>query len=347
MEEIKVSVIMSVYNTEEMLLRQAIDSILTQTYENIEFLIVNDCSDQWCKDILYNYKDDRIRIIDNIENLGLAASLNKAIDVSKGKYIARMDSDDVSYMDRIEQQVLYMEHHTDVDVLAGVAAIIQNGKKTGFSGLYYKLELEVFKIQMSLANMPFVHPTVMFRTSFLNKHNLRYDESFRKAQDYNMWVRCLEYGKLDVLQKVVLDYRIHDNQLSTGSSSQREYADRTKVMCLEKLIKDYTEQEKELYIHLRDMKLYGTIKDNVKLIGKLVNENNQLKVYPTKKYQTQLYFLWWRKALWKENTQLRNNMLANSGIFFKIIEAFLAEITGFVRLKMYEKEQTKKWIREQ
>lgn len=114
-----VSVIMSVFNENPEFLIEAIHSILAQTYTNFEFIIIDDGSDEECKRILHDFSlfDSRIRIITNISNIGLTKSLNKGIEVSQGKYIARMDSDDFSLPMRIELQVQYMEKHNDVIVL--------------------------------------------------------------------------------------------------------------------------------------------------------------------------------------------------------------------------------------
>ena len=110
MNESKVSIIMSTYQTEETQLKQAIESILGQTYSNLELIIV---CDGICKDIdiIKQYKDNRIHLIENEVNRGLPYSLNRAIEHSEGKYIARMDSDDISVKNRIAKQVEFMAKH--------------------------------------------------------------------------------------------------------------------------------------------------------------------------------------------------------------------------------------------
>src|SRR6187397_2012165 len=107
MSEPLVTVLMSVYNAEKYL-REAIDSILNQTYRNFEFIIINDASTDGSEAIINSYKDERIRLISNSQNLRLTASLNKGIDLAKGKYIARMDADDASLPERLQKQVTFM-----------------------------------------------------------------------------------------------------------------------------------------------------------------------------------------------------------------------------------------------
>ena len=117
-KNIKISVVMAVYNGEKYL-RSAIDSILSQTYIDFEFIIIDDCSTDNTANILESYTDSRIQIIRNEKNLRLPASLNKGLKIAKGKYIARMDADDIAMPDRFEKQVKYLEAHQEVAVIGG------------------------------------------------------------------------------------------------------------------------------------------------------------------------------------------------------------------------------------
>ena len=117
--DIKITVLMSVYNTKEDYLREAIESILNQTLREFEFIIINDASNEQTINILDQYNDDRIIRIDNEVNHGLTASLNKGLSVAKGEYIARMDADDISYPNRLELQYQYMQKHPNVAILGG------------------------------------------------------------------------------------------------------------------------------------------------------------------------------------------------------------------------------------
>ena len=112
-----VSVIMSNYNTPEEYLRESIESILNQTYSHIEFIIVDDCSTDNSLNVIKSYKDDRIVLIENTENLGLTKSLNKALKQAKGEFVARMDADDISLPTRFEKQVAFLKQNSDVDAI--------------------------------------------------------------------------------------------------------------------------------------------------------------------------------------------------------------------------------------
>ena len=157
-----VSVIMSVYNTEEHFLRGAIESILVQTYKNFEFIIVDDASEIRYKDILHSYQDKRIQILQNGRNKGLTESLNRALDVCKGDYIARMDSDDINLPERIERQVKYLEEHRDIDVLACVTCVYD-----GTDNLRFALETSRIRVPggyFSCRNFTFFSDVNIFRS---------------------------------------------------------------------------------------------------------------------------------------------------------------------------------------
>lgn len=131
----RVSVIMSVYNSEKYL-EDSIKSILNQSFKDFEFIIVNDCSNDNSLKIINKYKENdvRIRLINNSKKINLANSLNKCLKVAKGKYIARMDADDISIKNRLEIQYNFMEENEDIFLCGGSAIVINEyGKKKGNS----------------------------------------------------------------------------------------------------------------------------------------------------------------------------------------------------------------------
>ena len=117
MADIKISVVMSVYNTSETYLKEAIESILNQSLPDFEFIIINDASNRATSAILNQYTDERIVRIENQQNLGITASLNEGLEIARGRYIARMDADDVSFPERLSKQYQYMEKHPHIAVL--------------------------------------------------------------------------------------------------------------------------------------------------------------------------------------------------------------------------------------
>ncbi len=202
-----VSVIMPVHNSEKYL-RESLLSILTQTYENIEVIIVNDgCTDGSMK-IVDSFNDQRIRIIQNNENIGLAASLNKAIQSSQGIYLARMDADDISYSRRIEKQILFLDNNLDVDIVGSAMRFIGHSRYVS----RFPQSHEECRVQL-LFNVCFGHPTVVFRKSvFADPRNL-YDESLKQySEEYELWCRLVSQFRFHNLNEVLLYYRIHGPQ---------------------------------------------------------------------------------------------------------------------------------------
>ena len=222
--KVRVSVIMATYNTEKKKLMDAIESILNQTYKEFEFIIV---CDGLVKDyeIVKRYSDNRIKVIFNDSNIGLARSLNKALAISTGKYIVRMDSDDISLKNRIELQVDYMEKNPDI-VVSDMRALCFGS----YNGLKYNLFSKPDEIQVQLLYKNcLIHPAAIIRSEVLKKYNIRYNETFEVAQDYELWNRLVKYGKITQLKKIGLKYRVHSKQISID---RRELQNKNKIRVL-------------------------------------------------------------------------------------------------------------------
>lgn len=244
--DIEVSVIMSVYNTKEEYLRKAIESILNQTFKKYEFIIINDCSDEKTTEILEGYQDERIVLVKNDKNLGLTASLNIGLARAKGRYIARMDSDDISYVDRFKSQYNYMEQHPDVDVLGGWVKVEKKINKS-----YGSANNEWRKVRMLFENAGICHSTAFIRKTFLDQYSIKYDVGIKKSQDYDLWCRCLEFGTIAVIPKEILQYRVHDSQISIkDSDDQMYYKNIIRKRELERICQNYTEQEIQQFLNM-------------------------------------------------------------------------------------------------
>ena len=273
----EISVIMSVYNTNEKFLREAVESILGQSFTDFEFIIVNDGSNQETVDVLDSYNDDRIVRINNVKNLGLTQSLNKGLRIAKGKYIARMDADDISYKQRLEKQYNYMEKHKDIDILG---AWTTDGKRIQrYDG---KISSECRKVRMLFGNAGIAHPTAFIRNSFLKQNGLKYDERIRKAQDYKLWVDCLACGgTIAVYPKTLLLYRIHDSQISNyATGEQSRYMQEIRTNLLRQLYSDITEEELQQFVSIDEALLPR--KQFRFLCEKIENENARKNIYDAK-----------------------------------------------------------------
>ena len=207
-----ISVIMSVYNAEKYL-KEAVDSILNQTYKNFEFIIINDCSSDNSLLILQEYEKihDNIILINNIQNLGLTKNLNLALKHANGKYIARMDADDISELDRFQKQVDFLESNTSIDILGTFSKNInEKGEITGTRSTPITHK-DIMKILPKLS--PLSHPTVMFRKDSLEKIGF-YNDKYKTSQDYDMWFRASRAGlKFYNIPEFLLKYRMNDDYI--------------------------------------------------------------------------------------------------------------------------------------
>lgn len=218
-----VSVIMSNFNTPESYLRASIESVLEQTYKNFEFIIVDDCSTDDSLSIIYAYHDERIVVLKNEKNLGITKSLNRALSVAKGEFIARMDADDICLPERFEKQVNYLMNNLSVIVCGSAVEFIGNIEDKRNIVQYRKLpDRETFQINLFFANNPnIVHPSAMFNNVLLKKYNITYNENYKYAQDYRMWVECSKYGECVNLCDVLLKYRLHANAVSSDKKQEQ------------------------------------------------------------------------------------------------------------------------------
>ncbi|MES2762088.1 MAG: glycosyltransferase [Bacteroidota bacterium] len=213
----KVSVIMSVYNGAHFV-RRSIESILAQSFSDFEFIIINDGSSDESEKIILEFKDERIRYIDNKVNLGLIASLNKGLSLAKGEYIARMDDDDISLPSRFEKQVAYLDEHKTTAVLATRLVIIN---ENGFEVDNWKEDLlarSTDEIKQLLPKSNCIgHPTVMMRAECLRAFN--YSSKLKNSEDWGLWLNLLSKGfVIAKLDEVLLQYRVHNKSTTVSAN---------------------------------------------------------------------------------------------------------------------------------
>ena len=210
MDQPFVSVIMPSYNTDSVYLHKAVESILNQTYRNFELVIVDDASCPAVKNVLSDIEDARIVYIENSGNKGLPYTLNNGIKNSKGKYIFRMDSDDICLPERIQKEVDFFETHMDIDVVASFA------QGFGEKKLLYHSSTKDEQIRAELLwRNPIIHPTVAFRATTIHGKNIWYKEG-SVAEDFEIWSRMafFENCHFAVIPEVLLMYRFHSGQVT-------------------------------------------------------------------------------------------------------------------------------------
>lgn len=222
----QVSVLMPVYNTASFL-REAMDSILSQTFEDFELIVLDDCSPDNAEEVLDAYDDPRIVRYRGEKNVGLSNVLNEGLDIAQGKYIARMDSDDISMPNRLQVQVDYLEAHPEVD-LVSVGMQLFGAKEE-----VWIREQDPEKVKISaLFHSPVLHASSVWRKESFERHGLRFRQEMVPAEDYDLWTRALVKGlKLVNLPEVLYKYRIHPSQvtlqtdktLAKGREVQKQY----------------------------------------------------------------------------------------------------------------------------
>ena len=203
-----VSVIMPVYNAEKYI-NKAIDSILNQTYNDFEFIIIDGGSTDKSLQIIESYTDNRIRIIHKT-NFDLIDTLNLGISLSGGDWIARMDADDISYPNRLEEQLKYIKD--DVAVIGSQADIIDKDDKV-YRTTSFEVEHDKIVSKLLKRNSTIIHPSAI-----INKSKLigvgGYDHKMLAAEDYDLWLRISKVGKIINVNKPLLALRKHDNNVS-------------------------------------------------------------------------------------------------------------------------------------
>lgn len=201
----KISVLMPVYNAEKFL-NESIDSILNQTYKDFEFLIINDASTDNSKEIILSYKDPRIRYFENKKNLGVAKTLNRGLRLAKGKYVARMDADDIASLQRLQlQHEILNQQENKLAVVASYYDIIDENGNHLYAQKNASTPEEIY--YTLYFNNCLGHPTVMINKKIIKAFN-GYNEQ-QEAEDYDLWLRLSTRYKFFKIKKRLLKLRIH------------------------------------------------------------------------------------------------------------------------------------------
>lgn len=221
-----ISVIMSVYNGETYLV-EAVESVINQTFRNWELIIINDCSTDSTAEILaeFSAKDERVKVYKNEVNLKLPSSLNKAISLCEGKYIARMDADDICLPQRLEKQFEFMEKNSDVSLSSCRFMTVKNGVYMS-GGAGGRCDFNALKAMLLVAN-PILHPGVIARAEVMK--SLNYDTTLTCTEDLELWTRMvMENKKIQILPECLLIYRLHDKQI-TSTTLERQHTEVLKI----------------------------------------------------------------------------------------------------------------------
>lgn len=241
-----VSVILPVYNSEKYI-GLAMQSVLDQSFRDFELIVIDDASSDGTLQGVQSFKDERIQIVRKERNTGLTISLNQGIALARGKYIARMDADDISLPGRLERQVRFLEDNPGYGLCGSWVKTV--GERAGVVKKYPLTHEDI--VVGLLVGSPFCHPSVMLRKQVLETNQLQYDPSMEPAEDYSLWVQLMQYTKACNLPEILLHYRVHPFQVSRERiGQQRELSTRIQGGLLKKLAVDFTGREQQLHADL-------------------------------------------------------------------------------------------------
>jgi glycosyltransferase involved in cell wall biosynthesis len=225
-----ISIVMAAFN-EEQHIGECIDSVLNQTFRDFEFIVVNDGSTDRTEEIILSYNDQRIRHIRNTENLKLIKSLNIGLKAAKGKYITRMDADDICVPERLAQQFAFMESHPHIGISGSQLMVF--GSTTG--AMHYPLTHDSIRLYLMKTSC-FGNNVVMFRKNIMEQHQLFFPEGYLHAEDYKCWTNWIGHTQAANLDAYLVKYRAHQQSVSVQHRQvQRETRNRVRKEYLENL----------------------------------------------------------------------------------------------------------------
>jgi len=280
-----ISVIMSVFNGEKYL-RDSINSILNQTYRDLEFIIINDGSTDGSIEVIQEIeeRDNRIVLIDR-ENKGLIASLNECIHLAKGEYLVRMDADDISMPNRIEEQLQFMVENPDVSVLGSYVEIFGYEVKSSIWKLPIKDQALKARLLFTVA---FCHPSVMYKKEIFNEAGFYYNKDYLNAEDYELWTRLAEKYKFSVVPKVLLKYRYVISSISRVADTS-DVNERQRVLAsiynvyLSRLAITTSSNEERLHFNLTTSERISNstldLFDVISYFTKILEQNKKKRVF--------------------------------------------------------------------
>ncbi len=240
-----VSVLVAVHDGGDYL-RPALESVLRQTVSDLELVVVDDGSTDATPAVLAAFDDPRVRVVKNDERCGLAGALNRGLDVVQGRYVARMDADDIALPYWLERVLARLVSKPDVSLVgAGVLEFVSAG---GLEKIHLPEPGRAVTRWYSLfSSSPFFHNTVAFDRALFERHHLRYDETFGESEDYELWTRVLAHAEADCLEEALVLYRLHPSQASQRRSDlQRELGRRVALTQIAAMAPSLSERQVEL-----------------------------------------------------------------------------------------------------
>ncbi|MFT4659776.1 MAG: glycosyltransferase involved in cell wall biosynthesis [Patiriisocius sp.] len=294
-----VSVIMPAFNADKYI-SSAIESIIQQSYNNWELIVVDDGSTDKTNEIVRTYmtKDERIKLYVNNINRGLIFTRNRGLENANGKYIANLDSDDISLTSRLEEQVRFLEGNPDYVLLGSGSNLINSlGKKIGV--IDRNIPNEHLKTLLLFSNY-FINSSVLMRIDKL--WNLKYSNNYPLSEDFNLFIELSNKGEIGNLNKSLINYRIHDHNISI--ERQDELSKVNRLILQKQLLRlDVRPSSSELMIHSslvngENVKTESELNDIEAWLFKLIEANQEKKLYDEKLFNYYCAFFYRRACEW-------------------------------------------------
>ncbi len=303
------TVLLPVHNSAEFL-AEAIESILSQTFRDFELLLIDDASEDNSIDVIRSFSDSRIRLVKNPSRMELPGTLNSGLALARGRYIARMDADDVSLPPRLARQVAFLDEHPDIGI---VGSWVQTIGQTG--GQIWRLPGEDADIRCSLLfRNALAHPTVMIRKAALIEAGLTYDPALTRAQDYDLWARCSGRVAMANVPQVLLHYRVHSNQATRCQQADSlAAAARVRLGLIRQLGRIPHAREVEIHEALSLGQLppdEAFIRDADAWLRKLYSANQQTGIYPVNALSRVLTGRWVTVVRLADSLGLKQSLLS-------------------------------------
>lgn len=291
-----VTVFIAAYNA-ELYIKSSLESILNQTYENLEILIIDDGSTDRTCEIIKNYNDKRIKLVNNKCNQGLPYTRNKALELFKGEYFATLDADDIAIPYRIEKQVEFLEKNKNIDVITSDYKVFS---KKFSKNIHINKTKENIKISL-IFGCCLCNSTSIIRKSSLEKFSIKYNQKCFIAQDYEIWTQFSKLGNIYNMSEVLLKYRIgHEN--ITKKTKTKKIEQRKKIISSiqENLLEYYgfnlNEVEKQIFYDFFSDNSDENLLENYSklqiqsLIYKLTEINNEKNIFDKLTFKEELEF---------------------------------------------------------
>lgn len=330
-----VSILLPVYNA-ELFLSACMNSIMKQSWQELEIIVIDDGSTDASAAIIEQLRDSRIKFSKHSVNLGLISTLNEGLKLAKGRYVARMDADDIAHPERIAKQVAFMEANKHVGIAGSAMELI--GTNSGVT--HVETTSERIKSKL-LFSTPFNHPTVIFRRELIDDGIIFYDRNFPHAEDFELWSRVKDVTEFGNIDAPLLQYRTHAAQVTAVHDNTLESSVRN---VLNRLLKELgvTPTEAEINLH---MTLFRHEFSSEKLdleacqnwLIRLFNCNNESGIYSKADFQEACGRMWFLACTTQASKENQTLDLYKSSV---LSEAYTAPLPN--RIKFHIKQWRKR-----